>query len=322
MKRLISWFVGVVFLLAFFSISGALYTVGEAQQAVITQFGRPIGNVITQSGLHIKMPFVQHVHYFEKRLLEWDGRPNEIPTKDKKYIWVDTTARWRIKDALLFMQTVNDETGAQARLDDIIDAATRDQVTANILLETVRNSNDILASIRGSEIKQGTMQTAEVLAKIHIGRNEITRQILENASKLISQYGIQLIDVRIKRINYVEGVRKKVYDRMIAERKRAAEKYRSEGQGKKAEIAGLMLKKLKNITSEAYKKAEIIKGKADALAIKIYADAYNKDPNFYSFMKTLETYKNTVDRNTTLILSTKGEYYKFLKALIPVKAVK
>ena len=297
----------------FLIVSGTFYKLDESKQAIITQFGKPIGNPIIESGLHIKIPFLQTVNYFEKRILEWDGHPNEIPTKDKKYIWIDTTARWRIKDPLKFMQTVNNETSAQARLDDIIDAATRDYVTSNNLLEVVRDTNNILYE-ENSDIELQVAQNTEALEKISLGRRKILQSILDDASKTVQQYGIELVDVRIKRINYIEKVREKVYERMTSERKRAAEQYRSEGQGEKAKIEGLMSKELQSIRSEAYKRAEEIKGAADAEAIKIYAESYGKDPDFYSFMKTLETYKNTIDKQTTLILSTVGEYFKFLKA--------
>lgn len=313
MKGLASWIIGIGILILLLIISGTLYVVDESKQVIITQFGKPIGEPVTKAGLHIKVPFIQRAHYFEKRLLEWDGHPNQIPTKDKKYIWVDTTARWRIKDPLKFMQSVNNETAAHARLDDIVDSSTRDYVTANILLEVVRDSNQILTRIKELEAEEEVVQAAEALEKINIGREKLTKAILESAAKTVPQYGIELVDMRIKRINYVEEVRRKVYDRMVAERKRAAEQYRSEGQGKKAEIEGLMLKELKTITSEAYKTAEEIKGKADAEALKIYAQAYGKNPDFYSFLKTLETYKETVDKDTMLILSTEGDYYKFLK---------
>lgn len=310
--KIVNLIIAIVIVGFLLVISGALYTIDESKQVVITQFGKPVGDPITEPGLHFKMPFIQKAHHFEKRLLDWDGHPNQIPTKDKKYIWVDTTARWRIKDALKFMQSVNNETAAQARLDDIIDAATRDYVTSNNLIEVVRNSNKLLEEMAIREADELISQTAEALEKVSMGREKITRAILENAEKTIPQYGIELVDVKIKRINYVEEVRLKVYDRMIAERQRAAEQYRSEGQGKKAEIEGLMEKELQVISSKAYKAAQEIKGKADAEAISIYADAYGKDPNFYSFLKTLETYQKTVDKDTILILSTEGDYYRYL----------
>ena len=301
----------VILVIALF-LSGVVYVVDETKQVVITQFGKPVGEPITAAGLHFKTPFIQRAQYFEKRLMDWDGDPNQIPTKDKRYIWLDTTARWRITDALKFLQSVGTETGAHARLDDIINSATRDAITSHLLVEAIRNTNRILESTEKEEV---VVFTEEVLEKIRVGREALAGMILEKAKVLAPQYGIELIDVRIKRINYVEAVRRKVYERMIAERKRAAEQYRSEGQGKKAEIEGQMGKELKQITSEAYRKAQGIRGKTDAETTRIYADAYNKDPAFYSFMKTLETYRNTIDENSTIILTTDSDYYQYLKGL-------
>ena len=293
-------------------LSGVVYTVDETKQVIITQFGEPIGDPIDKAGLYFKTPFVQQANYFEKRLLEWDGDRNQIPTKDKRYIWIDTTARWRIADVLKFLQSVSNEPGAHARLDDIIDSAVRDIITGHLLVEVVRNSNRILDD---KEIKEDVAVAAEALERIEVGREALAGMILEKAKKLAPQYGIELVDVRIKGINYVQDVRRKVYERMIAERKRAAEQYRSEGQGKRAEIDGQREKELKQITSEASRQAEILRGKADAEAIKIYAEAYNKDPEFYSFVKTLETYRKTIDDKSTIILTTDSEYYKYLKEL-------
>jgi len=300
-------------IIVFFAFaSGALFIVDETKQVVITQFGKPVGNPITSAGLHFKTPFIQQAHYFEKRLLEWDGDPNQIPTKDKKYIWVDTTARWKIVDALKFLQSMGNELNANSRLNDIINSATRDAVTGNLLVEAVRDSNRILES---KDLGEDAIVSEEALERIAIGRQQLTRSILEKAKVLAPQYGIEIMDVRIKRINYVEEVRNKVYDRMIAERKRAAEKYRSEGFGKAAEIEGQIGKELKLITSEAYRKAQAIVGKADAEAINIYAVSYEQNPEFYSFLKTLETYKGTIDENSTVILTTDSDYYKYLKSL-------
>jgi membrane protease subunit HflC len=309
--------IGIVFfvVIALF-LSGAIYIVDETKQVVITQFGEPVGEPITSAGLKFKLPFIQQANYFEKRLLEWDGDPNEIPTRDKKYIWVDTYARWRIRDPLKFLQSVGNEIGAHARLDDIVNSATRDIITRHLLVEAVRNTNRILES---EQLSSEVSLAAEALEKIEFGREDLESLILEEAAKLVPQYGIELIDVRIKRINYVEDVRQKVYERMIAERKRAAEQYRSEGQGKSAEIEGQIEKELKEITSEAYRKAEVLKGKADAEALKIYAEAYSKDPEFYSFIKTLETYKDTIDEKSTVILTTDSDYYKYLKSLKSLK---
>ncbi|GAI67568.1 unnamed protein product [marine sediment metagenome] len=312
MKQAVFILIAIAIIAVLLAISGVLYIIDETRQVVITQFGKPIGEPVTEAGLHFKMPFIQQANYFEKRVLEWDGTPNQIPTKDKRYIWVDTTARWKIVDALKFLQSVGNEIGAHARLDDIIDSATRDSITSHKLVEVARNTNRILKEQQEAE-EDRMKQSEEELEKIKIGREILTRGILREASKIVPQYGIELIDVRIKRINYVSDVQKKVFDRMISERKRAAEQYRSEGQGKKAEIEGRRGKELNQIRSEAYKIAEEIKGKADAEAIDIYANAYNKDPEFYSFLRTLETYKNTIDANTTVILSTDSEYLQYLK---------
>lgn len=295
---------------------GVIYIINEGQQAVITQFGKPVGNPVTSAGLHFKQPLIQKAHYFDKRLLVWDGDPNQIPTKDKKYIWVDTIARWKIIDALKFLQSVGNEINGQGRLDDIINSATRDIVTSHLLVEAVRDSNRILESrIEGDDM----IVTDEALERIEVGRKMLEGAILEKAKVLAPQYGIDIVDVRIKRVNYVEDVRNKVYDRMIAERKRAAEKYRSEGQGKSAEIEGQVAKELKAITSEAYREAQVLTGKADAEAINIYAAAYSQNPDFYSFMKTLETYKDTIDEKSTVILTTDSDYYKYMKSLEAVK---
>ena len=281
----------VILVIAAFG-SGALFIIDETKQVVITQFGKPVGQPISSAGLHFRTPFVQQAHYFEKRILNWDGDPNQIPTKDKKYIWVDTTARWKIIDALKFLQSVGNEMGAHSRLDDIINSATRDAVTNHLLVDAVRDSNRILES---KELGEDAIFADEALERIEVGRQQLTRAILEKTKVLAPQYGIEIVDVRIKRVNYVEDVRNKVYDRMIAERKRAAEKYRSEGQGKSAEISGQVGKELKQITSEAYRQAQGVVGKADAEAINIYAQAYSQDPDFYSFLKTVETYQKTID---------------------------
>ena len=313
MKKILSFITAAAIVIVFLMISGAVYTIDETQQVVITQFGEPIGKPITEAGLHFKTPFIRQANYFEKRILEWDGNPNQIPTKDKKYIWVDTTARWKIVDALKFLQSVSNETGAHARLDDIIDSATRDFITSHNLVEAVRNTNRIInEGSLGKEVEVSD-QLAGELEKIYFGREMLTREIVREAAKIVPQYGIKLVDVRIKRINYVSEVQQKVYDRMISERNRAAEQYRSEGQGKKAEIEGQMGKELNRIRSEAYKVAEEIKGKADAEATNIYADAYNRDPSFYAFLKTLNTYKNTIDEDTTIILTTDSEYLTYLQ---------
>ncbi|MFQ5706279.1 MAG: protease modulator HflC [bacterium] len=300
----------VVAIVALILVTSSTYTVNETEQVIILQFGKPVGQPIREAGLHFKLPFVQDVKTFDKRVLEWDGAANQIPTSDKKYIWVDTFARWRIVDPLKFYQSVNNETIAQSRLDDIIDSATRNYVSENVLIEAVRNSN---RKIQTTVEEQQSFGIETATHHIEEGREKITKQVLQKAAEAMPQFGIELLDVRIKRINYVEDVRQKVYERMISERKRIAEKFRSEGQGRKAEIDGEREKELQRITSEAYKKAQEIKGKADAEATKIYANAYGKDPEFYSFLQTLETYKSTLTKNSTLILNTDSEYLKFLK---------
>jgi len=292
------------------------YIITEGQQAVITLLGKP-KRTVTDSGLKLKVPFLEKVNKFEKRILEWDGYPNEIPTKDKRYIWIDTTARWKIVDALKFFKAASSERGAQTILDGIIDAAVRDAVTAQKSTEAVRSSNQLLESLKALQIQDEFIDEG-ALESIEIGREQIRQEIVVKAKEdLGPRYGIELIDVRIKRINYIEKVQQNVYERMIAERKRAAEQYRSEGRGIRADVEGRTEKELKSILSQAYKQAQTVKGEADAKAAKIYADAYRRDPEFYSFLKTLETYDNTVDQDTTIILTTDGEYYKYLNKISP-----
>jgi membrane protease subunit HflC len=246
----------VVGLVGLIVLTNSLYVVDMTEQVVVTQFGRPIGDPITEPGLKIKAPFVQRANTFDRRVLEWDGNPSQIPTKDKKYIWVDTFARWRIAEPLKFMQSVANEIGAQARLDDVIDAVTRDLITSHDLIEVVRNSNREMAVSEDLDLES----QAAVAEEIGVGRSEITTAILERAREQMPRYGIELVDVRIKRINYVEEVRQKVYERMISERRRIAERYRSEGKGESAEIRGGKEKELLRITSEAYRIAEEIRG--------------------------------------------------------------
>jgi len=286
------------------------YVVTEMNQVIITQFGEPIGGAVTKAGLHMKVPFVQKANYFEKRWLEWNGDPNQIPTKDKKYIWVDTYCRWRISNPLVFFQRVRDERGGQSRLDDVVDGETRNIIANHDLIEIVRSSN------RKFELSEeaALLDLSGVIGVIEVGRLKLSRLILENASKITSEFGVELKDVQIMRVNYVEEVQKKVFDRMIAERQRIAAKYRSEGDGKSAEIRGQKEKELKRIQSEAYRQAQEIKGKADAEATKVYAQAYNLDPEFYQFMKTLETYRTALEKETWLLLSTDSEFLKYLKS--------
>ncbi len=288
------------------------YVVNEAEQVVITEFGKPIGQPIVDAGLKIKVPFIQQIHRFEKRVLEWDGSPNQIPTKDKKFIWLDTTARWRIKDALQFYQALGTEIFAQSRLDDIIDSAARDLVTAQLLIEVVRDSNRVL-NLDMELLEDAEGQASEPLEEILLGREKITQKMQEKVQKTVPQFGIELIDIQIKRINYVDEVREKVFTRMISERERISEKYKSEGEGEAANIMGQKQKELERIQSEAYKQAEQLKGSGDAQAIQIYADAHGKDPEFYAFLQTLETYRKSTNASTKLILTTDSELYKYLK---------
>ena len=285
------------------------YTLDETEQAIITQFGKPIGGAKTEPGLHFKVPLIQQVHRFDKRWLAWDGDANQITTKDKKFIWVDTYARWRIDDPLKYFQSVRDERGAQSRLDDIIDGQTRNGVANTDLIEIVRSSN------RDFEVTEelGEFANQEAQQEISGGRGELIETILRQASEVMPNFGIALVDVQFKRINYVEEVQVKVYERMISERQRIAERSRSEGQGRSFEIRGQKEKELLAIESEAFKKAEEIRGKADAEATAIYAEAYNKDPDFYQFMKTLETYRSSLDESVTLILGSDSEFLRFLK---------
>jgi membrane protease subunit HflC len=293
-------------------LSGTLYTVKETEQVVITQFGKPIGKPIKDAGLHIKIPFIQVANYFDKRLLEWDGEPKQIPTRDMKYIWVDYFARWKIVDPLKFLESVTTENVAQSRLDDILDGATKDLIPRHNLIEIVRSSNRPFISVEDE-----AELLSEVEEKIKEGRSAITRQILQQVKEKAPQYGIEVVDVRIKRINYIDEVRQKVYERMISERKRIAERYRSEGEGQRAEIEGEREKEMQRITSEAYRTAQEIIGKADAEATSVYAQAYNRDQDFYFFLKTLETYKQTIDAESWLIFSTDGDYFKYLNKATP-----
>ena len=296
-------------LLAVFVVADAAYVVDETQQVVITQFGDPVGSPITTPGLHFKTPLIQRTNYFDKRFLEWDSDPNQMPTKDKRFIWVDTYARWRISDPLLFFQRLRDERGAQSRLDDILDGETRNAVARHDLVEVVRTSNR-----PKEQVLVDSEEETAILQPIKTGRREITKEILEKASQRTSDLGIELIDLRIKRINYVDQVQKDVFARMIAERQRVAERFRSQGEGEAARIRGERDRELKRIQSEAYMKAQEVRGKADAEATRIYAEAYNRDPGFYAFVKSLETYEAAADKNTTLVLTTDSDLMRFIKS--------
>jgi len=316
MRRIGAFIGAVIVIFLILLISGAFYTVREWEQVVITQFGRPVGKPKTEAGLRFKIPFIQDIHRYEKRIMRWDGDPKEIPTRDKRFIYVDRTARWRIVDAQKFLEVLGTYTQAYAKLDDIIDAVLRDYVSANPLVELVRTTNEMptVENVEG-KVLSPFQDEATAPETVRLGREKITRAILAEASKAMSAFGMDLVDVRIKRINYVEQVRKKVYERMVSERKRKAAQFRSEGEGKKAEILGQMEKELKSIISGAYRTAEEIRGEADAEATRIYGDAYGQDPAFYAFFKTLETYKGAAYKNAFVILGTDSDYYRFLKTI-------
>jgi membrane protease subunit HflC len=309
MKVSFSVFITIIVIAIILGLN-SFFTVDETEQVIITQFGKPVGKPITEPGLKFKIPFIQTVNYFPKNLLEWDGDPGQIPTLDKTYIWVDTFARWRIVDPLKFFRTVNNEIGAQRKLDDILDPAVRNFITSYHLIEVVRNSNRYMDTM---EVGLEQIGKKAIVTEVKTGREKITRMILEQARPKVEAFGIEIVDIRIKRINYVEEVRKAVYERMIQERKQIAEKFRSEGMGESKKIEGEKDKELKRITSEAYRKAQEIKGKADAEAARICAEAFSQDPEFYSFVKTLDVYKTTFDENTWLMLSTDSDFLKYLK---------
>lgn len=302
-------------LVAFLGFS-ASYTVSETEQVIITQFGKPVGDPISEAGLHFKVPFIQEVTRVEKRILEWDGRPNEMPTKDKTYIVVDTFGRWRILDAKQFFLRLRDERSAQSRLDDILGSETRNAIAKHELIELVRTTSD-REPVR-DEIIADAPGSIGILYPITKGRAKIEQEIFEKAASKLTDFGIELLDVRFKRINYNESVRQRIYDRMISERQQIAERFRSEGAGEAAKILGRKEKDLLEIESEAYKQVQEIRGVADAEATEIYAKAFNQSADsvsFYQFIKTMETYGEMLDQGTTLILTTDSDIFKFLKRI-------
>ena len=316
MNTPVKYALGILVAAAVLAITGSFYVVDEGQQAVVLQFGRPVGSTVSEAGLHFKLPFIQEVRRFDKRLLIWDGDPNQIPTAGREFIWVDSTARWRIVDPLKFLQSVATEAGAQSRLDDIIDSVVRDLVSANILVELVRSAS--WQTPKAEVLEEASKEVVEELKKeINLGREGLTRAVLSVVRKITPQYGIEVVDVRIKRLNYVESVREKVYARMISERKQLAARFRSEGEGRSAEILGNMEKELREIRSEAYRTVQEVRGKGDATATKIYGDAYGRDKEFYAFSRTLENLKASKNKNATLVLTTDSDYYRYLKEANP-----
>lgn len=310
MKKSILIIAGIILLIML--VSGTVFVLDETEQAIVTQFGRPVGEPHTQPGLNFKVPFIQKKQLFDKRYLEWDGDANQIPTKDKKFIFVDTYARWEITNPLQFFIRLKDERQAQSRLDDILDGETRNAVASNELLDIVRSTN------REPEVDESLefMEELEVLEDINVGRAKIEASIQKKANERTSDLGIRILDFRFKRMNYVEEVRDRVYGRMISERKRIADQFRSEGQGEARKIQGDKERDLAQIQSEARRKAEVIRGRADSTATAVYAAAYNKSSQakeFYSFLRSLEALEKTLDEKTSIILTTDNELYRFLK---------
>ncbi|WMJ74632.1 protease modulator HflC [Cytophagaceae bacterium ABcell3] len=288
----------------------SFFILDETQQAIVTQFGKPVGEPRVHPGVNFKTPFVQKVQYFDKRYLEWDGDANQVPTKDKKYIFVDTYARWEIVNPLQFFIRLRDENSGQSRLDDILDGETRNAVASHLLLDIVRSTN------REPEVEEEFLEEIEVLEEISVGRDAIEALILKKANKRTEDLGVRILDFRIKRMNYVDEVRERVYDRMISERNRIADQFRSEGQGEARKIEGNKEKDLAQIQSEAVRESETIRGRADAEATAIYAAAYNKNAEsrkLYNFLRSMESFEKSMDEKSTLILSTDSELFRFLK---------
>lgn len=307
MNRTLAIILGILILMA---VSGTFYVVPEYEQIIITQFGKPVGDPVATPGLKVKLPFVQKVHRFEKRFLEWDGEPNELPTRDKRFIEVNTYARWRITDPLLFFQRLRDERGAQTRLDDILDGETRNAIAKYDVLEVVRSTN------REAERTEIDPDDESRLEPIVAGRERIRLEILSNAQQRTANLGIEVLDVQLKRINYIPQVQRSVYERMIAERKRIADRFRSEGEGEASRINGLKERDLLRVQSEAYRTAEEIRGRADALATNIYAAAFDRSAQsreFYTFLKTMESYEQTFGKDSRLILTTDSDFYRYIK---------
>ncbi|MDF1615144.1 protease modulator HflC [Desulfurivibrio dismutans] len=309
MKNIVRFILIAVIVVLGLLVANGIYVLPEDRQAVVTQFGRPVGEPVNEAGLHFKLPFVQDVTYFDKRILTWDGDPNQIPTRDKTFVHIDATARWRIQDPLQFMQSVHNENQALNTLDAIIDGTVRDFVNQNNLVEFIRSSDWEPHTMRVSMLEPAEIE------HVALGRDVITNMIHERAAEVVKQYGIELVDVMLRRVNYIDSVQRRVFDRMISERKRIAADLRSRGEGSKSEILGKMERDLMEIRSGASREAQTLRGEADAEAARIYAESYNQDPEFYRFYKTLETYQYTLNDNTRLILTTESPLYRYLEVI-------
>jgi len=314
-KVLIGLLVAII-LLAILGFA-SMFTVDEAEQAIVLQFGRPIGDPIAEPGLHFKLPFIQEVRRFDKRLLSWDGDPNQIPTRGEQFISVDTTARWRIADPLTFLQRVQNERGGINRLNDILDSVVRDHISASDLVEIVRSHDwEVTEEDLERAMVAAEEEEEELLQRVEVGREQLVASILETAQKQMHEYGIELSDIRIKRVDYVREVQQRVFERMIAERQRMAEQFRSEGRGRAREIMGQTERMLSEIRSEARREAEIIRGEADAEATRIYNNAFGADPEFYAFFRTLESYPRSLGRDVTMIIGADSEYFRYLRNIV------
>jgi membrane protease subunit HflC len=316
----------IFFVLIGLSIYSSAYTVTEGQQGLVTQFGKIVGEPITEAGLHWKLPLIQEIRYFDKRILEWDGDANQVPTKDKKFIWIDTTARWRIRDAVKFAETVRTESSAQTRLDSILDGATRDVISKHNLVEAVRNTNTLLEQLKERQqiakdkASSGNIQEMQIeeeitgdIEPVTVGRERLSELIHARAKANLEELGIDLIDVQLRRIAYERSVEEKVYERMVSERLRIAEKIRSFGKGEQAKIRGKLNRDLKEIESEAYRKSQEIKGAAEAESIKIFAEAIGQDLSFFEFTRTLDAYKKTLKGKGSFIMSTDSDFLQLLE---------
>ena len=327
MNRIVAPLIMLAVLLVLIA-GGTFYQVDETEQVIVTQFGEPTRAPITKPGLQVKVPFIQTIRRFDKRILEWDGLPGQIPTLDKRFIVLDTTARWRIADPLRFLQSVGDERSAQTRLDDLVNSAARDVISSHLLIQAVRTfarelppealeeagTPEEQRAVSGSKPDTAVPPTVQDVApEERLGRDKLTELMVQRARQNMSNLGIELIDMRIKSINYVREVEQRVYERMISERKRIAARFRSEGDGASAKIRGEKERELDRIRSEAYRKAQETSGKADAEAARIYAEAYGQDAEFYAFYQTLEAYKQTLQKNASLLLTTGSDFYRYLK---------